>query len=395
MSKKTIKQRIALVAVTTLGAGLLTVATVTPASAQLLTRDELTASTTFVSGQNVGVCFVADGTADNADSTNVVEMLSTGLLRLTTVQATSQSANDIVSYAITGPAVWDSWDATAGVLGATVGTASLSATGKTLSFTAASTFTSGQYLRLKPTGVGTIQVTSSHYISASPAASADTTTQIEVITIASKTTCATGTADTAAGSFVRLVPTGDKASAIAYATGTSIDTSNANYASNGGKLYVRVDMYDANGTAVPDGVSYGAVTAEVSSGATIGAATAGTTATAYSTDKSTYFQVAQATDDTPWAGTITIKFNGTVVATKSARIHGVPASIEVSGLDIPAQDGAATTAGDYVIKDSAGNLLDVDISGTATLTEKQAAVLGSFTVTRNALNTGATSCRYN
>jgi hypothetical protein len=389
MSKKTIKQRIALVAVTTLGAGLLTVATVTPASAQLLTRDELTASTTFVSGQNVGVCFVADATADNADSTNVVEMLSTGLLRLTTVQATSQSANDIVSYVITGPAVWDSWDTTAGALGASVGTPTLSATGKTLSFTSAGTFTSSQYLRLKPTGVGTIQVTSSHYISASPAGSADTTTQIEVITIASKTTCATGTADTTAGTFVRLVASGSKGSTITYATGTSIDASDANYASNGGKIYVRVDMYDANGTAVPDGVASGALTAEVSSGATIGAAGAGTTASAYSTDKSTYFQVAQATDDTPWKGTITIKFGGTVVATKSATIHGVPASIEVSGLDIPAQDGAATTAGDFVIKDSAGNLLDVNISGSATLTEKQAAILGSFAVGRDALNTVA------
>jgi len=389
MSKKTIKQRIALVAATALGTGVLTVIAVTPANAQLLTRDELTASTTFVSGQNVGVCFVADTTADGADATNTVEMLSTGLLRLTTVQATSQSANDIVSYTITGPAVWDSWDTTAGVLGASVGTPTLSATGKVLSFTAATTFTSSQYLRLKPTGVGTIQVTSSHYISASPAASADTTTQIEVITIASKTACATGTADTAAGSFVRLVSNANKGSTIAHATGTSIDGTDAGYAGNGGKIYVRVDMYDANGTAVPDGVAAGAVTAEVTGNATIGAAGAGTTATAYSTDKSTYFQIAQGTENEPWKGTITVKFNGAVVATKSAVIHGAPASIEVSGIDIPAQDGAATTAGDFVIKDSAGNALDVNISGFATLTEKQGAILTYTAVGRDALNTAA------
>jgi|GEM_PF-3479484 len=390
MSKKTIKQRIALVAATALGTGVLTVISVTPANAQLLTRDELTASTTFVTGQNVGVCFVADTTADNADATNTVEMLSTGLLRLTTVQATSQSANDIVTYTITGPAVWDSWDTTAGVLGASVGTPTLSATGKVLSFTAATTFTSSQHLRLKPTGVGTIQVTSSHYISASPAASADTTTQIEVITIASKTACATGTADlSATGSFVRLVTNANKASTIAHATGTSIDGTDAGYAGNGGKIYVRVDLYDANGTAVPDGVAAGAVTAEVTGGATIGAAAAGTTATAYSTDKSTYFQVAQGTEDVPWKGTITVKFNGTVVATKSAVIHGIPASIEVSGLDIPAQDGVATTSGDFVIKDSAGNALDVNISGFATLTEKQAAILTYTAVGRDALNTAA------
>jgi hypothetical protein len=385
MSKKTIKQRIALVAATAMGASVISVLTLAPARAEaasVMLRDDYTAATTFVTNENVGVCWVASTSADNDDLTNGVEMLSTGRLKLTGTSTQVTAANNIVSFAISGPASWVSWTeaTTSG------GAGTLSATGKTLSFTGTTINTNEKPTKviMQPTGVGTVQITISEYVAASTS-----TTQIEVITVQVKSTCASGSVSVA-DTFTRLVTDGTKGNQIAYATGTSIDTTDANYASNTGAIYVRMDAYDVNGTLISGTTSAtGTVTAEVSSGAFIGNEGTGTTASVAVNDKSTWFKVTQATDDVPWKGTITLKINGNVVATKSARIHGVPASIEISGLDIPAQDGNATTIGDYVIKDSAGNALDVAISGTATLTEKQGSILGSFTNTRTPSQTAA------
>jgi hypothetical protein len=369
MSTKTIKQRIAVVAASALTVGLFTAVSTPSASATLIVRDAITATTTFTSGANVGVCFVASAAQDDADATNTVEMLSTGKLTLTNTSTTSRDINDKLIFTITGPAAWDDYSSAASPQGATgSGTPTLS--NKTLSYTSGSTFAGPATVRLVPTGVGTIQVAVSEY-----SASTTVTTQVELITIQAKATCASG-APASASTYVRLVAEGSISNPIAAADGTSIDASGASYAANAGSIYVRVDAYDANGSTISDTTSAtGSITASVSSGAFIGAAQTGTTAEAYTTDKSTYFKVTQATDDVPWNGTITIKLNGSVISTKSARIVGKPATIEVSGLDIAQQSGSVSTVGDYVMKDSAGNVVEVAITGFVTLTEAQGAVL--------------------
>ena len=89
MSNKTMKQRIAVVAVSALTAGVLSVASAPVASAAataVIFSDDYTVATT-VTASNIGVCYVATqagthtagalaSTTENA--ANVVEMLSTG-----------------------------------------------------------------------------------------------------------------------------------------------------------------------------------------------------------------------------------------------------------------------------------------------------------------------------
>ena len=76
MSKKTIKKRIALVAALALGTGVLSVAPAN-ASVDLVASDWSVATT--LAANNYGVCFAG---AQTSDATNLVEMTSTGQLKL-------------------------------------------------------------------------------------------------------------------------------------------------------------------------------------------------------------------------------------------------------------------------------------------------------------------------
>jgi len=93
-----------------------------------------------------------------------------------------------------------------------------------------------------------------------------------------------------------------------------------------------------------------------------------TVATAFSTDKTTYFTITQDASYAPWNGTITVKLDGVVLAKKTATIVGAPAKIAVSGIDILQQGGSASAAVDYVMTDAAGNAVDVAMTGWDTYT---------------------------
>ncbi len=382
MSTKTIKQRIALVAASTLGASVLTLVSIAPANAAAtILRDEMTASTsaTNVLNEHYGVCYVASAALDDADSTNTAEMLSTGQLRISIASATNRDVNDITTFSLTGPAGLQFTGNTS------MGTGTLASTGKSLSFTGTTTATNELPTKLfvKPTGVGTIQLTVSEYD-----ASTATSHQIEIFTITSVATCGNAVADTAAGTFIRLVDSATVANAITYASGTSIDETDKNRADNAGSIYLRVDSYDVYGNAITETTS--TLTVEVSAGATVAVTTATSSiAQAFTTDKSTYFTIKQATEDAPWSGTITVKLDGKVIGTKTAKIVGAPKTIEVSGLDVAQQGGAASTVGDYVIKDSAGNEVAVAVTGFVTLTEAQAKIITAGSSVRTPSQTTA------
>jgi len=368
MSTKTIKQRIALVAASTLGASVLTLVSIAPANAAAtILRDEMTISTsaTNVLNEHYGVCYVASTTLDDADSTNTAELLSTGQARIVISSATNRDINDKTTFTLTGPAGLQFTGATS------MGTPTLSSTGKVLSFTGTTTATNQlpSSVFIKPTGVGTIQLTVSEYD-----ASADTSHQIEIFTLTSVASCGNAVADTVAGTFIRLVDSATVANAITYASGTSIDETDKNLAANAGSIYLRVDAYDVYGNAITETTS--TLSVEVSAGATVAVTTATSAiAQAFTTDKSTYFTIKQATEDVPWSGTITVKLDGKVLGTKTAKIVGAPKTIEVSGLDIAQQGGSASTVGDYVIKDSAGNEVAVAVTGFTTLTEAQSKII--------------------
>ena len=367
MSKKTIKQRIAAVAATALGASVLTLVTIAPANATAtLLRDDYTASTTQVLGENFGVCYVASGVLDNADATNTVEMLSTGTLRLSGTSTTNRDINDKLTFTVTGPGQILGWTGAS-----SVATGTLNATGKSVVFTGTTTATNEAPTKvsIKPTGTGVIQVAITEYD-----ASAATSHAIEIISITSVASCGNAVVATA-NTFMRLVDSTTVANAITYASGTSIDETDKNLAANDGSIYLRVDAYDSYGNAITETTT--TLTVEVSAGAVVGVEAASSSiAQAFTTDKSTYFTVSQATEDVPWSGTITVKLDGVVLGTKTAKIVGAPKTIEVSGLDI-AQQGAvsASTVGDYVIKDSAGNEVAVAVTGFTTLTEAQSKII--------------------
>jgi hypothetical protein len=373
MSKKTIKQRIAVVAALALGAGVMSVspANATAASFTLFGATYDFAST--VSATNYGICFVGSTAATGGssavnteaqNSTNTAEMTTSGRLVLTT-GASVDAAGDSVKIAATGPAT---------VIASTLGTAtvtygtdnkSITATGTTSNLTLPTAVT------IAPTGAGTIQVTITETDGA--ADEGDVSQVLEIITITARTSCVAGT-PSLADSGVKWVASGAKGSVVAYADITNNDVSGANTAANGGSLFLRYDLYDANGTAVPDSVVTGTLTAEVSSGAIVAfeAATPSIN-TAFATDKDGYWTVKQATEDTPWKGTITIKLNGTVIATKSGIITGPAKSIEVSSIKnvAIAADGAA---GRYLVKDADGNELTIAITGFDTFGDANAKI---------------------
>ena len=384
MSKKTIKQRIALVAASTLGASVLTLVSIAPANATAtILRDEISLATsaTSDSGLNYGVCYVASASLDDADATNTAEMLSTGQARVAISSASNRDVNDKTTFTVTGPVQSLNW-----VGNSSQGTATLTATGKSVSFTGTTTQTNElpTKLLIKPSGVGVIQLTVTEYD-----AQTATSHVIEIITITSVATC--GNAVVApANTFMRLVDSATVANAITYASGTSIDETDKNRADNAGYIYLRVDAYDTYGNAITETTT--TLTAEVSAGAVVGVEAASSSiAQAFTTDKSTYFRVAQATEDVPWSGTITVKLDGVVLGTKTAKIVGAAKTIEVSGLDIAAQSGVASTVGDYVIKDSAGNELALAVTGFTTLTEAQAKIITAGSSVRAPSQTTAKS----
>ena len=396
MSIKTLKKRIALVAVSALTVGMFSTVTMPAANAAataVVFSDDYTVDATPATG-NVGVCAVASQAATHTagavattdeNAANWVEMLSTGTLKIGeygTAVGPMTGAGDETRFAISGPAIWDSFTANGDPA-----TPSLSADGKTFTFTyggSSSADESPESLILKATGAGTIQVTITNY-DYSARADADSGLAVaKIITITSVTACKSG-APSIADSFVKL----ETAASASTAATTNIDATDANYAANGGSIYVRVDMYDVNDNAIATSSATGTITAEVTSGAYIGEAAVGSTTLAYSTDKSTYFRVTQAKADTAWSGTVTVKIDGTLVATKSAKILGAPATIEVSGLDIRNSNSTSGVGGDYLVKDAAGNSLEVAITGWDDLTDAQSKVITVGSSSRTPSNTAA------
>ena len=395
MSKKTIKQRIALVAALALGTGVLSVAPASASAASFTLDGDTYVYSATATATNFGVCFVGSSAAvgdpqrtvkntDALNADNTAEVTTAGQLTITTGESVS-AAGDSVKFTVTGPAT---------ISASAVGTATLTygADLKSLTATGAtSALVLPTAVNIKPTGAGTIQVTITETDGA--ATTGDTSQVLEIITITSRTSCVAGT-PSVADSGIKWVLDGAKASTVAYASITNNDASGANSAANGGSLFLRYDLYDANGTAVADSVVTGTLTAEVSSGAIV--AFEGATPsinTAFATDKDGYWTVKQATEDTPWAGTITIKLNGTTVATKSGVIQGPAKTIEVSSIKnvAIAADGPA---GRYLVKDAAGNELSTAITGFDTFGDANAKVgAAGSTVSSDAPSPGTADTR--
>jgi hypothetical protein len=141
------------------------------------------------------------------------------------------------------------------------------------------------------------------------------------------------------------------------------DTAGASAVSPTAQMYLDIDPLDAYKAAV---TTAGALVATATAGANVslvavGATTAGTFNTAVlGTDPSAAFViVAEATRGAGWKGSVTVTYNGIVIATKSGSIAGFASALKITR-NLVASIGTTTAdAVRYTTTDSAGNSVAV------------------------------------
>jgi hypothetical protein len=318
MSTKTLRKRIALVAVVSLGAGLLSVA---PANAA---RDEI--SNTLAAG-TVGVVSQA---LTGATTTKTAVVLSTGQLVLTLDGA---DATDETHTVVSAGGI---------ITAASAGTISNDQSEHDEANNGTSTYT----ITVKPTGAIGSTFTVSTY------ATATSTTVVNKLTVTIAGTSLSGTV-VPANSYVNWTTSGSTTSTVEDASKAATTTGNPLY------IYVQLrDAYKANVTSTS-----GALIATASAGAVVkigtsGLNSTGTAATAVSADSpaALYISVAEATAGAGWNGTVTVTYNGVTVATKAGKISGKITKLAVSAVKIGKNDGIASAASlEYQASDAAGN----------------------------------------
>jgi hypothetical protein len=345
MSNKTLKQRIALVAASALTAGFLSVVA-TPSANAFNTEEGYMSSTAGSTG------LVSSTIASNVyDTTKTAVLLSTGQLVITGTTGAAfsliVSAGAVITSATTVANI--SADQTC-VLMATTNTATIKPTGAV-----GSTFTVSTY-------------------SEDTCALASTLIERATVTIAG--TDLSGTASIA-NSYVNWVADGTSGS------DPSATESAANAADvTGGLLFIGVRLRDAYKAEI-DSTS-GALIATASAGAVVKIdaatlSTAGTAATAVSAaaPSDLYISVGEATAGAGWAGTVTVSYNGVVIATKAGKITGKASKLTVAALKVGTNTtGTANAAAlSYQVTDAAGNAIVVPFANIVYSSSTNAALV--------------------
>ena len=349
MSTKTLRKRIALVAVAGLGFGLLSATT---ASAADITAAEIEITNT-VGGTtlaSVGVCSV-DATAHTyASPVSTGTVVAAGAV-LIVKQITTTGTGTLV---LTGPAVWY-----------TVNGASVNSTGTELS-----SITSTGTNTLKTTGVGAVTLSLK-------GVAGNTLRTIGITVVAA---CSSATTPVAANTLINLTDTDSQEA-------TGIDDVLA-FASTDYDSTVMVSIKVLNG--YKGELSAGLLTATATNGALIAFNGVGAVSTAFvgptiaGTVAAETLWVKQDTTTNPGKAlttTITFAFNGVTVGTKTVTITGVAASLTVSDVvggitgASPAVDGSF----EFITKDNAGN--SVESAAAATINWTTAGLLAGDVIT--------------
>jgi hypothetical protein len=334
MSTKTLRKRIAVVAVSAMGFGLLSIA---PAHAALDVGDiDFTATNRDITASiNSGACLISNSQTVNLTSAVFVTGSDVNLV------TTGLAAADAVFASISGPAVFKRVTVAAG----TTATATINAAATTMSYAAAA---ATDIIVLSLTGVGT--VTMSWGASATVAAT-------DTLTITSVASCANGTYS-ASKSFTMVDD------AVANNATTNID--DATQASAGDPLYIKTQIIDTYAQAL---TSAGTVLASATNGALVRWGTPGTalikgTAGSVATVAGAahlMLRVDPASAAVGGTTTVTISLGGTTVTTKNLTFYGEAASIDI----LASSAGTINTAGDttstgyfvYQYKDAAGKVV--------------------------------------
>jgi hypothetical protein len=344
MSTKTLRKRIALVAVATLGAGVLSVAPAHAVDGDIAVTALDYAATTGTIGSAVAT--------DNAQAWTVA---TTGKVRITFDAAAGAYVQ------LSGPCYF---------VASTLGSGNTLTAGNTRVTTPSTT---DAVVDIIPTAAGTC--IASAYASASAATTSDKLT----LTIVASSTI--GTLSTS-NSFARLETASEVSTGAEVTNGA--DVSGASRVANGGQGYIGFTLHDSNDQPMP-------ATTVVGCSATGGAVCSFTSATFLGTSSAANYDgdsydtiyVAQGTANAAISTVVTITVNGAVWLTKSFTLLGDIASIELSAGDdgVYGQISLTQTEGiNLKVKDSLGRLL-TSVATDVSAASYNASVTGVGTAT--------------
>ena len=368
MLKTKLRKRIALVAVGTLTAGLMSVVAAPSANAALGARTQNGGSTGIVS----------------ALSSSAVTMTVDGVFQLDIVSGTS-------AIGVTGGKI-------IGISAQTGAAAVIVADGSSVSQVAGSM----TGLQFKPTAAGTNMViklyASTEAIPTYGAFVASGAAVTQTITVTVYAAGASG-AFSAAKSYFSIQAIGSDASTVS-------DALYEDKARGGGEIRVNYDLTDALGTAGTGNMSASTtVIAQITSGACVVGSTAGSGTLPIVSEYGNTgdFFVAASDSDVPTKCTLAIAVDGTVRSTKELTFQGPPAKITVTAPYIGKTGGpndlsSTTGKGLVTVTDSAGNVLGGVAVDPDTTTYN--AIISSVSITNSGYTAyrpsdTATSVRYN
>jgi hypothetical protein len=367
MSKKTIKQRIALVAVLALGTGILSSA---PASATDYATGNLTLTTSAASVANNQLCTTAAATSAATSRT----IANGGSQQFTLATA------DAGYIAITGNAKWRTPTA--------VGTVN----------------SSGKVLSIDATGSAVMDVTGEGTITVATYANDASTTVIDTFYFNSVASCVSGAS--VAKSFVQLTTSATKVKTLAnFAAGTAIGSATTNAAAamdnsnddttafaNAASAYIHVNTNNAYGVAY---TTSSTLAVSCTNNAKVGGNTGGYYAASAQTAAYYTVAVTQPTANTALSTVCTVQYNGVTLATKSLTIVGDVASMTAVLNTVGNAEGSSTAAYGtitYTYKDAAGNTLTAT-GNLPSLTASTVTTKTNAIVTTDGSTAGGTTVR--
>jgi len=340
MSTKTLRKRIALVAVSAMGFGLLT--SVSANATIGVNNVTFTAATA-----QPGVCAV-----DNTSGATSAVVVAGSSVQLTATVTGS------TYLSLSGNGTFSSPDSTWDTV--------------TLTTAYEASNASAQKISVTTGAVGTATVTTSDTSSGSA---------VDKLTISIVAACASGVFDSAESYFQAM-----KTSSGSTAATSNVDeTYSGNSAGNGGRAatlvangseaYIGMLLRDAYDNALPAGkalvatVKSGDAYVSIASGSTAAAAGNGKTAIV-SSIASGYAKVtvSQGTPNTPTTAVVEVTYNGVVVGSRTFTFEGPAAKINISDVTSGKTGGSGYYR--YTVQDSAGNYLrDIALANDAAVTD--------------------------
>ena len=405
MSTKTVTKRVALATVVALGAGVLSLVSVTSASAannntfggSNTTNPDALAGTMNIATVGSTTGAAAAGTAASGvthDQTSL-GLLSWGDVTGGSSSGTTQTATILSTGAITlytTATTGALWSVTGGVVSAVGGTTSV---GGALTSAATAPATSAYSSVVVKPNSGVTSFTVSMYtaggFTSDGAANLLAGTETDTLTLKGKITVTVGSA--AVSGVVSAANSGVWYTGATNSTGLTSDSStlsNPGVATTGADLYANIRIRDAYGAALSGA---GLLQASATNGALVNLGTSapagGTQSTAFVSIASgatadNYVLDVEAPATAPVSTVVTITYNGTVIGTKSFNFYGTyVAKIILSSAKNGKTAGTGTATIAYA--DAAGNTL------YPTTITQDAASYGNGVITNVALTTAPTS----